>query len=330
MIVTVNDKVAFIQKAFGSGKLARNCKNIDVRCPICAPRDPSKRKLAIRIDDDRNHCWTCGWRAHTLVPLLQKCGAREALLEYVERFKPAMSESRRRCFFFDVEAMPVKLTLPAGFKLLALATGRDPDLLAVKRYVRERGLTEQDEWYFKLGVSSDPRWSRRVIVPSFDSMGELNYYVGRAVDGRRRPKYDNPDVDKLPVIFNEINVDWTQRLVICEGTFDMFRCGDNVVPLLGSDLNEESALFTALLVNHTPVAVALDEDMWETKTLKVARKLSEYDLDVVIVDTRPFGYPGNSTRSQFKEALENAKPFDWESAFHERLNRASRTSLSSP
>lgn len=327
-LASLSDKVKFIESVFGSGKLARNGKNIDVRCPICAPKDPSKKKLAIRVDDDRNHCWTCGYRAHTLAPLLRKYAGMEKLAEYREKFMPeSEQERRRRCLVIDVEE-PKKVELPKDFRLITMSSQTDPDARAAFRYVIDRGLTERDMWYFKLGISDEQRWARRVIVPSFDASGQLNYFVARAIDKKRNPKYDNPDFDKLPIIFNEINVDWTQRLTICEGSFDMFKCGENTVPLLGSDLNEESALFNAILIHNTPVALALDGDMWETKTLKNAKKLADYNIDVVLVDTRPFGDPGTATKEQFREAYREARPFDWESAFMTKLNRASRTLLS--
>lgn len=325
-IATLSDKVKFIEAVFGAGKLARNGKNIDVRCPICAPKDHTKKKLAIRVDDDRNHCWTCGWRAHTLAPLIRKYGSLDRLNEYRDKFMSHEERERsRRCLVIDVEE-PKRIELPKDFKLLVTAPS-DPDAKAAFRYVMDRGLTERDMWYFKLGISNDARWHRRIIVPSFDGTGQLNYFVARAIDKFKKPKYDNPDFDKVPIIFNELNVDWTQRLVICEGAFDMFKCGDNTVPLLGSDLNEESALFNMIIANGTSVAVALDGDMWETKTLKLAKKLAEYDIDVVLVDTRPFGDPGTATKEQFKEALDAAAPLSWAGSFLTRLGRASRTTL---
>lgn len=325
-VVSLSEKVRFIESAFGGGKLARNGKNIDVRCPICAPLDHSKKKLAIRVDDDRNHCWTCGWRAHTLAPLIRKYVGLEKLAEYREKFVPD-SEKNRRCFTIDVEEQKV-VELPKDFRLLVTASSSDPDAKAAWRYVLDRGLTERDMWHYKLGTSDDVRWRRRVIVPSFDSRGSLNYFVARAIDKKRKPKYDNPDFDKLPVIFNELNIDWSQQLVICEGVFDMFKCGDNTIPLLGSDLNEESATLNAILIHNTPVALALDSDMWDTKTLKIAKRLAGYNIDVVLVDTRSFEDPGNATKEQFKEALSTALEFDWSSSLKTKLRRASKTTLS--
>ena len=166
-----------------------------------------------------------------------------------------------------------------------------------------------------------------MIVPSFDAQGDLNYYVARAVDPKVRPKYDQPEADSNPIVFNELNVDWKKRLVLCEGAFDMFKCGENAVALLGSDVSENSRLFNQILINSTPVAIALDDDMWETKTIRLAKKMSDYDIDVVIVDTRKIGDPGNATKKEFMDALKDAKPNTWLSMFLTRLNRASRTSL---
>lgn len=327
-IVTLSDKIKFIESVFGASKLARNSKNIDVRCPFCAPRDATKRKLSIRVDDDRNHCWTCGWRAHTLVPLVKRFSTRDKLVEYIDKFMPEMPQ-RRRCWFLSVPIeQEQRLELPKDFKLLALSSDVDPDVKAAKRYLKERGIVERDFWYFKLGTSDDPRWRRRVIVPSFDATGALNYFVGRAVDSGVKPKYDNPDVDKLPIIFNELNIDWSQPIVVCEGVFDMFKCGDNAVPLLGSDLSEDSALFGAIVTNNTPVILALDPDMWGTKTLDISRMLMSYGIDVRIVDTRTLGGdPGSVTRKRFKEAEVAAQTPDWKSMILNRLSSATKPRL---
>lgn len=316
-------KLKFIESLLGRGRLARNGKNFDVRCPSCAPRDHDKKKLAIRLSDDFNHCWTCDWKARSLVPLIRKFGTISQLREYGEKF------ARRRLVPVDDRtASDDVLVLPGGFRMLALAYKSDPDVRAAVKYVTSRGLTERDMWYFKIGVSDDPRWHRRIIVPSFDANGELNYYVGRAIDRGRKPKYDNPDVDKLPIIFNELNIDWTGRLVICEGAFDLFKCGENAVPLLGSTLNEESALFNAILIHSTPVALALDADMATTKLPRLATKLLEYDIDVVVVDVSSYGDPGKMSKSEFNEALLSAKPFDWLSTFKNRLSSAASQRLS--
>jgi hypothetical protein len=292
VVFSVTEKAKFVEKAFGSGVLARNGRNIDVRCPIpeCESRkDRSKRKLAIRVEDDANHCWVCGWRARSLVPLLVKYGTQALLDEYRSKFYSGPAGPSQ---IATVEAAKQPITLPSDFRPLVACKASDPDARAVRAYAWGRGLLEHDFWYYKLGTSDDPRWRRRLLMPSFDATGTLNFFVGRAIDDKRRPKYDNPDTPKKDFIFNELNVDWTQRLVICEGPLDLVKCGDNAVPLLGSMLTEDFLLFEKILLNRTPVALALDCRDMKWKMQKYARKLAEYDLDVVIVDTGEKNDPG--------------------------------------
>jgi len=323
---SLSGKLKFFETVFGSGRLAANGKNFGVRCPICAPGDASKRKLIIRVTDDVNHCWTCGWKAHTLAPLIRKFGSSTQLLRYRDEFMPEEARSRRT--YDDLEPEKKSLELPKDFQLLTLASLGDPDVKAAWFYLKKRGVTLRDAWYFKLGISNEQRWKRRVIMPSFDVDGKLNYFVARNVDEHdRRPKYDNPDDDKLPIVFNEINVDWTKKLVVCEGPFDLMKCGDNATALLGSDLNEQSRLFSQIIVHNTPVALALDADMWRTKAPRISKKLQEYDVDVTLVDVREYGDPGKMTKQQMRSAVESGTAPTWESSFLEKLARASGVTL---
>lgn len=327
MLQSITNRIAFFESVFGRGTLAANGKNFAVRCPICAPTDPSKRKLAIKVDDDLNHCWTCGWRAYTLAPLIKKFGTQEQLHRYRDEFMPEAAR-RRRDRSEDEGQQKKKLELPEGFRLLTLAASNDPDAKAAWNYLERRGVTWRDAWYFKLGIANDFKWKRRVIIPSFDEDGVLNYYVGRSFDASdRRSKYENPDEDKTAIIFNEININWSKRVVLCEGPFDLMKCGDNAIPMLGSDLNEQSRLFTQVLLHNTPVALALDGDMWYKKTPKIAKKLQEYDIDVVIVDTRDHVDPGQMTKQQFHDALELAKEPTWRETFFDRLEKMSEMKL---
>lgn len=312
---SITDKIVFIESVFGAGYLATNGKNFDVRCPICAPSDPKKKKLSIRPHDDANHCWVCGWKSRTLAPLIKKFGTQEQLNRYRELF----GGGDKRDLVTAEVVENNRLELPKNFQLLTLAPENDPDAKAAWRYLFSRGLTEKDAWYFKFGLSEDPRWKRRVIMPSFDSEGNLNYFTARAIDKDRKPKYDNPDVDKNPIVFNDINLDWKKRLVLVEGPFDLVKCPENTTALLGSELDERHEIFNRIIMNNTPIALALDGDMWDRKTPKIAKKLQEYDVDVVVVDVRPWGDPGSMSRHEFQTALADARPLTWEDNFASRI-----------
>lgn len=318
MVHSITEKISFFEDVFGKGRLSSSGINFDVRCPICAPSDPTKKKMSIRTDDDRLHCWVCGFKARSLAPLIRKFGTPEQLETYRTRFGGHVGGGQ---LVTGERPEQQKIELPKDFRLLTLASITDPDVKAAWRYIVGRGLSESDAWYFKFGLSDEPRWRRRVIMPSFDALGDLNYFTARAIDPTRKPKYDNPDVDKNPVVFNDINIDWSKRLVLCEGPFDLVKCPQNSTAILGSDLDERHEVFNKILLNGTPVALALDGDMWSTKTPKIVKKLQEYDVDVVVVDVRPWGDPGSMSRAEFEAALEEAKTPTWDDNFLTRLNR---------
>lgn len=312
---TLTEKVNFIRRVFGQYELARNEKNIAVKCPFCSKITSDKKKLVIRLSDDACHCWVCGYKSRSLVKVLKKKSPND-VREYVDKFYP---ELRTKYQKQDVAPQQEVVQLPKDFVLLQLASMSNPDYRAVKKYVEDRNISDRDMWFYKLGVSNEPRWQRRVIIPSFDDIGLLNDYVGRAINPNVYNKYDSPTDDKLSHIFNEMYIDWKKQLVLCEGPFDMMKCGENTVPLLGSELNEESLLFERIIVNNTPIALALDSDMLETKVPKMSRVLQEYDIDVKVV--RVPDDPGALTKEEFQECLMNATPLTWESNLKSRLKK---------
>ena len=97
--------------------------------------------------------------------------------------------------------------------------------------------------------------------------------------------------------------------------------------MLGSDLDERHELFNKILLHNTPIALAMDGDMWDSKMPKLVKKLQEYDVDVVVVDVRQWGDPGNMSKEQFLEALDVARPFSWSDMFSNKLNKALTSSL---
>lgn len=324
-IRSVSDSINFFESIFGKGHVSSNGINFDVRCPICAPSDQSKKKLSIRTDTSANHCWVCGWKSRTIVPLIRKYGTQIQLDIFKEMF--GISPGTSQLVTGEKEDKQ-KIQLPKDFRLLALANDLDPDVKAAWRYLYSRGLSDKDAWYFKIGISDEPRWKRRLIMPSFDLLGNLNYFIARAIDKDKKPKYDNPDVDKNPVVFNEINLDWKKRLVLVEGAFDLVKCPENSTALLGSDLDERHEIFNKILLNNTPVWLALDGDMWDKKTPKIAKKLMEYNIDVLVVDVRQWKDPGNMSRLEFENALTDAKPLVWEDDFLRKMKKASEIRFS--
>jgi hypothetical protein len=139
-------------------------------------------------------------------------------------------------------------------------------------------------------------------------------------------KYVNCDVDKISIVFNELNIDWAQKLTLVEGPFDLMKVRGNATCLLGSELSERSVLFNKLLQHNTPVVLMLDSDM-KQKVQKIAKKLSEYNIPAYIADLRDKKDPGEMSFQETEAAIANAKPWTWFSYLTQRLNSVGSCSL---
>ena len=104
-------------------------------------------------------------------------------------------------------------------------------------YLRKRGLTDADIVRWKIGYCFSGEYRNRVIIPSFDDDGDVNFFIARSYSGDSY-KYKNPRASKN-IVFNELFIDWNEDLTIVEGVFDAVVAG-NAAPILGSTLQKIS------------------------------------------------------------------------------------------
>ena len=173
----------------GEIHVARDEKNIAVKCPNCG--SGSKKKFSINTDNWNCHCWVCGIKGKNLYSILSKHVDKSHAEEYRDRFLGKTSETTYS------ENNDESIFLPKGFGPLCLnATSVDPDIKECISYLTKRGLKKSDLWYFKIGTTSIGKFRRRIIIPSFDSFGELNYFASRCIDDDCFPKYLNSKAKK--------------------------------------------------------------------------------------------------------------------------------------
>lgn len=301
-MVTSTDKIRLIKSIFGGGSLDVRGTNIAVECPSCGKT--GKRKLSIHLDTGQCHCWVCGLRAKRVSSVIYRHIAKDIASEYRRRCEggPDFSDAEED----NEEPKTPRLVLPADFHpLFSKAAASDLEARQAIRYLFQRGLSVDDIVRFRLGVSPEVR--RRVIVPSFDSDGSLNFFTARSIDADVTLRYTNCQVKKTDIVFNELNIDWTQELVLVEGPFDLMKCPDNSTCLLGSNLGLGHLLFQRIVSNRTPVVLALDSDM-RAKTQKIAELLHSYDCSVRILDMGSSGRDvGDLSHSEAARAIREAQ-----------------------
>ena len=267
----MNKKIRFLSSIFSNSKLYNSGKEFVVNCPFCSSK---KLKLSINVDSDKWQCWTCQAKGGNLTRIIKK--VKPAVLrEYQERFYAKAS------ILAPLEEPEVVVSLPNDFKLV-IQNLWDPDALKIRKYANARGITDDLLWRYRIGYSSNSMFKKRMIVPSFDAEGKLNYWSARSIESNSFIKYMNAKAKKQLIIFNEIDIDWSEPIVLVEGPLDLIKCNlVNSTCILGSTLSENYKLFQSLLLNDCEVILSLDSDAL-IKQDKIAKLLTSYDLSVKI------------------------------------------------
>lgn len=173
----------------------------------------------------------------------------------------------------------ITLNLPEEFCSLANKKVKISGIPA-RNYLKERGITKEDIIRWKIGYCASGPYAGRIIIPSFNLDGRVNYFIARSYGNGY--KYKNPEGATKDIIFNHLYTDWKNPVHIVEGAFDAIVAG-NAIPMLQSSMREESKLFQEITKHDTPVYIALDPDA-ERAALSLIRKLLWYDVECYKVD----------------------------------------------
>jgi DNA primase len=232
-------------------------------CPACSAEKglvdgDGKGNLEINYHMNKFKCWSCHETNHMHGPvmkLLKRYATPKNTRDYL-LVKPDAE------FITDRERERVLLTLPEGYKRLSDCTEKDYKSNIALNYLRTRGITDDIIDEFDIGYTYRGKFFNRIIIPSYDSEGELNYFIARWFDKEyTKLKYLNPDAEKQEIIFNEgrLNLDATVYLV--EGATDHI-VTPNSIPLLGKILSNN---LLELLHDKAAgfIVIVLDDDAWE-------------------------------------------------------------------
>ena len=270
------------------------------RCPYC---EHSKHKFSVNIDKNVYKCWICDTRGRNLKRVVRRFGtfkqrqARDQLTDEVDL------TSFDSIFESTVETK-VEQTIDLPKEFISLANTNLPiTAKPALKYLKERGITKDDILKWKIGYCSSGEYENRIIFPSFNKDGYVNYFVARTyIDHWKR--YLNPPVSNN-VLFNELYVDWNNDLCIVEGVFDAV-VASNAIPLLGSSLRDSSKLLQKIIKHDTPIYLAMDPDA-KDKEQKIAKLLMQYDIELYKIDVSGFEDIGEMTKEQFNIRKEKAE-----------------------
>ena len=182
-------------------------------------------------------------------------------------------------------------------------------------FLHNRGLTYKDILKYGLGYCSEGLYGNRVIVPSYDSDGQLNYFVGRDFYNSKM-KYKNPPIPK-DVIGFDLYINWDEPIVLCEGVFDAIAIKRNAIPMFGKTIPKK--LFKKIIEkNVKKVFLMLDEDA-KSDSIKITENLINFGIDVIYIAMED-GDPSDLGYERSLELIKSSRKITFKELIGHKLN----------
>ena len=311
LIVMINELlVNLVNKVLGVGKRTSN-GNIAYHCPYCNHR---KKKLEVNFKENKKgynpwHCWVCNKKGSRISSLFKKKKVNKELFDQL--FKIIGSETERE------EVVEYKeLKLPKEFKTFTGISKSDIAGRRAVQYLKNRGITSSDVLKYGMGYCEYGEYKNHIIIPSYDSDGNLNYFTARSFEPNPYQKYMNPDTSRDIIPF-ELFINWDLPIILCEGLFDAIAIKRNVIPLMGNSITN-SLMKKIVTSKVNKIYIALDKD-----ALKLALKHAEYLMNegkqIYFVDIQEKD-PSEMGFTQFTNLIQNTSPLNEYTLMEKKLS----------
>ena len=237
-------------------------------CPFCGD---SKQRFSVSVEKGVVHCWRCNYVNSILgfVSDNESVGIAESF-RIVKKYD---SVSKPRAVIAESNTARRSQKIP-GYCPILFGTIRGPmERLAIS-YLLNRGLSNEEIKYWKLGISRDFEYSGRIISP-FIEQGRICYFVARKFIGPG-PKYKNPPLSgwgygKAELLFNYASAAKSadEGITIVEGVYDVYATGRKSIAILGK-VASPVQISKIIMMNPASINIMLDSD-----AVQEAYKLAE-------------------------------------------------------
>jgi len=291
----MNEKLSILSGFLGTHYKSNNEHLF--QCPFCKHH---KRKFSVNIQRGVYKCWVCDQKGRNLYRLVRKFGSvkdREAWKAFSGE-KTDLNAFGNLFEELEEENTEQIIEMPPNFHTL---TG-NVHFRVPLRYLEKRGISRKDILKWKIGFCSDGPFKGRIIIPSFNENGDLNYFIARTFTDNYK-RYLNPPVSR-DIIFNELYVDFEKEVTIVEGAFDAVKA-ENAIPILGSTIRETSRLFRRIVQEDTPVLLALDPDA-KYKAENIKKLFLKYGIEVRELQYQDERDIGDMSKEEVKILSQNA------------------------
>ena len=265
---------SILSELLGSGIANKSSGDIAYFCPFCHHH---KRKLYINVISKKFHCWVCGEKGRSLFSLLKKIKAPKKFYKKLNEIDPS---SERKYYTKKQNDEEKEVALPEEFIPLYVPSNTIEYKHAIK-YLRRRGLSPFDILRYKIGYCDKGEFAKKIIIPSYDGKGDLNFFVGRSYYASSSIKYKNPKFSKNIIGF-ELFINWNLPVILVEGVFDAISIKRNVIPLFGKTIPH--ALKKMIIKKKAKeIYICLDGDAIRN-SVKFAEEFLNQGLNVYFVE----------------------------------------------
>ena len=235
-----------------------------------------KPKLQINTQTQKWHCWVSNQGGHNLFQLFKKLKASR---EQFDELSDIVGKPKSLSSKYEKNKQKDIVRLPNEFKPLWKG-----NVSIIKKhtlvYLKNRGINMVDIIRYGMGYCEEGLYANRIIVPSYSSDGELNYFVGRDIYGGGF-KYKNPPVSK-DVIGFDLFINWNEPIILCEGVFDAIAIRRNAIPLFGKTI-PKSLMKKIYEKQVKQIYILLDSDAI-SDSIKITDNLMKNGINVYYVN----------------------------------------------
>ena len=276
-------------------------------CPFC---NHHKKKLQVNLETQKWHCWVCNVGGYKIGILLRKLNAPKQIISEVLKILGDYKGTKHE----KDEVTEYNVSLPQHYQPL-WKKSEDPIYKNAIHYLKQRGIGGIDILRYSIGFCPSGGYSNRIIIPSYDTDGKLNYFMARDIFPNSKFKYKNPPMSKDMIGF-EMYINWEEPIVLCEGVFDAIAIRNNAIPLLGKFL---SKTLLKKLAEKQPkeVYVALDNDA-KKDAIKLVKFLMDSGINTYLLEMKGKD-PSEIGFKQFWKIVQNTKQSKFSDIIRGRL-----------
>lgn len=277
-------------------------------CPFCSHY---KKKLEVNVRTQEWHCWICNAGGKSIRSLFYKLKAKESYFSELYKivgvsWYPSGKE----------EDFSVNLSLPDEFVPLwkpskSIAYGQ------AMSYLADRRITMDDIIRYNIGYCEEGTYRQRVIIPSYDRDGSVNFFAARTYYDVDSYKYMLPPWPK-DIIGFELFLNWDEPITLVEGTFDAIAVRNNVIPLFGTTLTNDIKL--GIVTNKVKrVNIVLDNDALRQSIniFDKIKKIQEIDVHLIRLEDKDPSVLGFET---INKLIEESTAFEFSDIIKTKLN----------